>query len=200
MVFGAKLRCLLTKAYRDGAGGTVTEGGYNWLTPGVSPTRPATSDLQMCPMPSACSWWLPVSFINITLFYYLAPLFTNIREEWNSCQGGKSNSKSPLRIIARGSSETTLLAAFRLSRHTRTLPWRPAAPLGTRSPAGIPKFPLFSIPPIFHNFLYCPFQVNYFPVLPGHQCNDGERMPRKVQQETVIELKRHGWLRITQSG
>ena len=27
-----------------------------------------------------------------------------------------------------------------------------------------------------------------------------ERMPRKVQQETVIQLKRHGWLRITQSG
>ena len=43
MVFGAKLRCLLTKAYRDGAGGTVTEGGYNWLTPGAS--QPPTSDL-----------------------------------------------------------------------------------------------------------------------------------------------------------
>ena len=143
-----QLGCLLTKAHRNG---WQREGIIGSLQGSHPPApQPQISKCVRCHLPARGG--LPLSFINITLFYYLAPLFSNIREEWNSCQGVKSNSKSPLRIIARGSSETTLLAAFRLSRHTRTLPWRPAAPLGTRSPAGIPKISPFLYSAYFPQF------------------------------------------------
>ena len=132
-----QLGCLLTKAHRNG---WQREGIIGSLQGSHPPApQPQISKCVRCHLPALGG--LPLSFINITLFYYLAPLFTNIREEWNSCQGVTSNSKSPLRIIARGSSEFTLLAAFRLSRHTRTLPWRPAAPLGRGVPQAFRNFP-----------------------------------------------------------
>ena len=86
-----QLGCLLTKAHRNG---WQREGIIGSLQGSHPPApQPQISKCVRCHLPALGG--LPLSFINITLFYYLAPLFTNIREEWNSCQGVKSNSKSP---------------------------------------------------------------------------------------------------------